>query len=110
MTRYRVVLQVIGVVVGVLLKVANYSLFSSKNPLEYGYALHIAICDVASQRWCSDYSVVLIFCKTFKTVWRGKSTAGLPPNLCKCGGSAPPFFTGGFNPAFARITQMCKSS
>ena len=32
----------------------------------------------------------------------GKSAAGLPPDLCKCGGSAPPFPIGGFIPAFAR--------
>ena len=44
-----------------------------------------------------------MFYQTLKTVWRGKSAAGLPPNLCKCGGSAQaPFFTGGFIPAFAR--------
>ena len=44
-----------------------------------------------------------MFYKTLKTVWRGKSAAGLPPDLCKCGGCAQtPFFIGGFIPAFAR--------
>ena len=41
-------------------------------------------------------------CQTPRASLRGKSTAGLPPDLYKCGGSAPPFPTGGFIPAFAR--------
>jgi hypothetical protein len=36
----------------------------------------------------------------FSHYFRLTPTAGLPPDLYKCGGSAPPFFTGGFIPAF----------
>ena len=41
-------------------------------------------------------------CQTPRASLGGKSAAGIPPDLCKCGGSAPPFPTGGFIPAFAR--------
>ena len=40
----------------------------------------------------------------------GKSAAGLPPDLYKCGGSAPPFFAGSFIPAFARCCLYIAAS
>jgi hypothetical protein len=48
-----------------------------------------------------------MFYKTLKTVWRGKSAAGLPPNLYKCGGSAPPFFTVARHPCAALYQSSC---
>ena len=36
----------------------------------------------------------------FSHYFRLTPTAGLPTDLCKCGGSAPPFPIGGFIPAF----------